>query len=137
MSFAQAAQVVSDADPARVWAVLLDGRGWSRWNHGVQWAVFEGEPAPGTIVTVKPNRAPQTALRIEAVEPERMLALVLTVGPLATLRMRWELNPGADGTVLVQAVATSGPLADPLLRRAAERIAGGMAANLQRLVALA
>ena len=67
----------------------------------------------------------------------RLLALVVTFGPLATLRLSWELAPAAGGTALVQTVAIAGPLAGLLLRRAAERIAGGMAANLERLAARA
>src|ERR1700741_722744 len=123
----------SGAPAERVWAGLLDGRSWSLWNPGVEWMTVEGPLEPGTVVTFKPKGAPQTASRIEAVEPERRLALLVTIGPVAALRLVWELTPREGGTALVQRVAISGPLAGVLLRRAAERIAGGMEGNLARL----
>ena len=133
MSWERTAEASSTAPPERVWDVLLDGRRWSVWNEGVEWMTLEGPLAPGTLLTMKPKGAPQTAFRIEAAAPGQMLALVVTFGPLAALRFRWQLAPAGDGTSIVQTVATSGPLAGLILRRAAERIAGGMAANLARL----
>jgi hypothetical protein len=85
------------------------------------------------LLTLKPKGAPQTAFRIEAVEPRRLLALAVRFGPVATLRLRWELAPEAGGTTIVQTVGTGGPLAGLLLRRAAQRVADGMPANLARL----
>jgi len=133
MSWERTAGASSSAPPERVWEVLLDGRRWSQWYEGVEWMTLEGPLAPGTLLTMKPKRAPQTAFRIEAVVPERMLALVVTFGPVAALRFRWELAPHASGTTIAQRVTTDGPLAGMILRRAAERIAGGMTANLARL----
>jgi uncharacterized protein YndB with AHSA1/START domain len=133
MSWERTAEASSTAPPARVWEALLDGRCWSEWNHGVEWMTVEGPLAPGTLLTMKPRGAPQTAFRIEAVVPGRKLALVVTFGPVAALRFRWELAPAAHGTSIRQTLGTSGPLARVILRRAAERIAGGMAANLERL----
>ena len=133
MSWERTAEATSTAPPDRVWEVLLDGRRWSAWNPGVEWMTLEGPPAPGTLLTMKPKGAPQTAFRIEAAVPERRLALVVTFGPVAALRFRWDLAPAGNGTSIVQTVATSGPLAGLILRRAAERIAGGMAGNLERL----
>jgi uncharacterized protein YndB with AHSA1/START domain len=133
MRWERTAEVDTIAPPERVWAALLDGRRWSSWNPGVEWMTVEGPLERGTVVTFKPKGAPQTASRIEAVEPERRLALVVTIGPVAALRLAWELTPRAEGTSLSQRVAIEGPLAGVLLRRAAERIAAGMEANLQRL----
>jgi uncharacterized protein YndB with AHSA1/START domain len=130
-------EVSSAAPPPRVWAVLVDGLRWREWNDGIEWMTIEGPLVPGTIVTMKPRRAPQTALRIEAVEPERLLALILTIGPLATMRLRWELRGDSAGTAIAQSVAIEGPLAQPLLARAAQRIAGGMEPTLARLAARA
>jgi uncharacterized protein YndB with AHSA1/START domain len=140
MTWERTAAATSAAPPERVWEVLLDGRRWSQWNPGVQWMTLEGPLAPGTLLTMKPKRLPQTAFRIEAAVPERLLALVVTVGPVASLRLRWELTPApgaGGGTTVAQTVAIAGPLAGLLLRRAAERIAGAMAADLDRLAARA
>ena len=137
MTWERTAEAASAGAPERVWDVLLDGRRWSLWNHGVQWMTLEGPVEPGTLLTMKPKGAPQTAFRIEAAVPRRLLALVVTFGPVAALRLRWELAPHAGGTSIVQTVGIGGPLAGLLLRRAAERIANAMPANLERLAARA
>lgn len=137
MKWERRATATSAAPPAAVWRRLLDGRRWAEWNPGVQWMAVEGPPAPGTVVTLKPKGAPQTAFRIEGVVAPAYLALAVTFGPVATMRLRWELAPDGNGTALAQTVEIGGPLAGPLLRRAAERIAGGMAESLARLGALA
>ncbi|HEX3462558.1 MAG TPA: SRPBCC family protein [Candidatus Elarobacter sp.] len=137
MRWGRTAGASAAAPPARVWEVLLDGRRWSFWNPGVQWMVLEGPPVPGTLVTVKPRRLPQTAFRIEAIEPPRLLALAVRFGPVATLRLRWELAPHGEGTSIAQTVEVDGPLAGPLLKRAAGRIAEAMPESLERLAARA
>ncbi|MBV8749332.1 MAG: SRPBCC family protein [Candidatus Eremiobacteraeota bacterium] len=137
MRWERTAEATSAAPPEKVWAALLDGQRWSLWNAGVTWMTLEGPLAPGTVVTMKPARGPQTALRIEAVEEARVLGLVVTFGPVATLRLRWELAPTARGTAIVQTIAIDGPLSGLLLRRGAERIADAMPANLERLAAYA
>ena len=136
MTWERTAGASSAAPPPGVWQVLLDGLRWSSWNHGVEWMTVEGELRTGGLLTMKPRRGPQTAFRIEAVVPQRRLALVLTFGPLASLRFRWELAPELGGTTIVQTIGIAGPLAG-LLLRAATRIAGAMPANLERLAARA
>jgi uncharacterized protein YndB with AHSA1/START domain len=133
MTWERTAGASSAAAPARVWEVLVDGPRWSLWNHGVDWMTVEGALEPGGLLTMKPKGAPQTAFRIEAAEPERLLALAVRFGPVATLRLRWELTPEAGGTMIVQTVRIGGPLAGLLLRRAAQRIGDAMPANLERL----
>ena len=133
MTWERTAGAGSAAPPERVWDVLLDGRRWSQWSPGVDWMTVEGELAPGGLLTIKLKGAPQTAFRIEAVEPARLLALAVRFGPVATLHVRWELALEAGGTTIVQTVGIAGPLAGLLLRRAVERIAAAMPANLERL----
>jgi uncharacterized protein len=133
MTWERTAGATSAASPGEVWAVLLDGRRWSEWNPGVEWMTVEGTLAPGTVVTMKPKGAPQTASVIEAVVPERLLELLVRFGPVAAMRFRWALTAGPAGTTIAQTVSISGPLANLLLRKAAQRIADGMQANLERL----
>ena len=133
MSWERTAGASSAAAPEHVWDVLLDGPRWSQWNTGVDWMAIEAELAPGALLTIKPKGAPQTAFRIEAAQPGRLLALAVRFGPVATLRLRWELTPEAGGTTIVQTVAIAGPLAGLLLRRAAQRIGDAMPASLERL----
>jgi uncharacterized protein YndB with AHSA1/START domain len=133
MTWERTAGASSAAPPERVWDVLLDGRHWSQWNAGVDWMTVEGALKPGGLLTLKPKGAPQTAFRIEAAEPGRLLALAVRFGPVATLRLRWELAPEAGGTTIVQTVGIGGPLAGLLLRGAARRIGDAMPASLERL----
>ncbi len=133
MTWERTAGASSAAAPEHVWDVLLDGRRWSLWNPGIDWMTVEGALEPGGLLTMKPMGAPQTAFRIEAVEPRRLLDLAVRFGPVATLRLRWELAPEAGGTTIVQTVGIGGPLAGLLLRRAAQRIGDAMPANLERL----
>jgi uncharacterized protein YndB with AHSA1/START domain len=133
MTLERTAGASSAAPPARVWDVLLDGPHWSRWNTDVEWMMVESALEPGGLLTMKPKRGRQTAYRIEAVEPGRLLVLAVRFGPVATLRLRWELAPEAGGTTIVQTVEMGGPLAGLLLRRTVQQIAGAMPANLARL----
>lgn len=135
MTWERTAGTTAAASPGRIWDALLDGRRWSGWNPGVEWMTVEGPLVSGGILTMKPKGAPQTAFRIEAAVPERLLALVMTIGPVAALRFRWELAPVDGGTSIAQTVAIAGPLAGVLLRKTALRIADGMHANLERLAA--
>ncbi len=133
MTWERTAGASSAAPPERVWDVLLDGRRWSLWNPDVDWMTVEGALEPGGLVTFKPKGGRQTAFRIEAVQPQRLLALAVRFGPVATMRLRWELAPEAGGTTIVQTVGIGGPLGGLLLRRAGQRIADALPANLARL----
>jgi uncharacterized protein YndB with AHSA1/START domain len=133
MSWERTAGAASAAPPERVWAVLLDGLRWSQWNPGVEWMAVDGALEPGRYVTIKPKGVRQTAFRIEAVSPQRLLVLAVRFGPLARLHLRWELAPEAGGATIVQTVGITGPLAGLLLRRAARRIADAAPATLERL----
>jgi len=117
----------SSADPQTVWERLIDGRRWAEWSPASEWMVVEGELAAGGYVTIKRKRARQTAYRIERAEPGRRLALLLTFGPMAELRLEWTLEVDGSGSLIRQTIESGGPLrrwfSDPLARRAAERFA--------------
>lgn len=132
-----AASAASAAAPADLWGVLVDGTTWNRWNDALAWAVFEGPPAVGTYVTLKPRRGRQTAYRIAAAAAPALLVLELTFGPLAALRLEWAVAGQAEGSLVEGRVAVAGPLAGLLVRRMAERAAAVLPANLARLAAFA
>jgi len=99
------------ASPERVWAVLADIAGWRTWMPGVRWAVLEGEFGAGAYVTVIPSRGRrQTAFRIDAAAPPLILALGFTIGPVATLRRTWLVEPNGAGTRVFYTVEIDGPL---------------------------
>jgi hypothetical protein len=137
MNWSQRASAVSAAPPQRVWDVLLDGRRWSFWNPGVEWMWLEGEPAAGTLATIKLQRVRQTAFVIrEALAPQRF-ALELTVGPVARLALSWTLTEHDAGTRIEAEVAIAGIAAGVLLARSAERVARALPEHVERLAARA
>jgi hypothetical protein len=118
----------ADAAPQRVWDRLADGLRWRDWSPETDWMVVEGELAPGGIVTIKRKRGRQTAYHVEAaVAPER-LALLLTFGPAARMRIAWTLEADGSGTRIRQTIETGGRLRrwliDPQARRGAAKWAG-------------
>jgi uncharacterized protein YndB with AHSA1/START domain len=106
------ATTVIDADPARVWAVLADGAGWSSWDSGVE--AVEGRIAVGEKVRIRTTAAPGRAfpVTVSAVEPPRRL--VFTGGmPLGLFRgvRSYTLTAGEQGgTTFVLREQFSGPL---------------------------
>lgn len=113
----------SAAPPERVWERLVDGLRWPEWSATAEWMVIEGPLARGGIVTVKRKRGRQTAFRIEEAVQPRRLALRLTFGPVAWLRLAWTLEADGAGTTIVQSIESGGRLrrwlTDPQARRGA------------------
>jgi uncharacterized protein YndB with AHSA1/START domain len=113
----------SEASPERVWSVLIDGLRCRHWSPATEWMLIEGPLEPGTVVTVKRRRARQTAYRIIAAEAPKRLALELTFGPAASMRITWTLEPDGTGTSIRQTIETAGGLrrwlTNPQARRGA------------------
>jgi hypothetical protein len=118
----------SAAPPPQVWERLADGLRWRDWSETAEWMVVESELAPGAVVTVKRRRGRQTAFRVEEAAAPHRLALRLTFGPAAWLRLAWTLEPDGGGTTIRQTVESGGPLrrwlTDPQARRGAAAWAG-------------
>jgi uncharacterized protein YndB with AHSA1/START domain len=116
------------ASPDRVWERLVDGRRWREWSPATDWMVVEGELAAGTVVTIKRKRGRQTAWRVEEADAPRRLALLLTFGPAASLRIAWTLEPDGAGTLIRQTIESGGRLkrwlTDPQARRGAAAWSG-------------
>jgi len=119
------AEAFAAADPQRVWARLIDGMHWREWSPATDWMVVEGALEAGQYVTIKRKRGRQTAFRIETAEAPHRLALVLTFGRAARLRIAWTLEPRDGGTLIRQTIESGGRLrrwlTDPLARRGAAR----------------
>jgi hypothetical protein len=117
----------SAAAPEAVWARLIDGLRWSEWSPASDWMVVDETLETGAYVTIKRKRGRQTAYRIEQADPPRRLALLLTIGSVARLRIAWTLAPDAGGTSIRQTIESDGLLrrwlTDPLARKAARTLA--------------
>jgi hypothetical protein len=137
MELISAVEASSTAAPQRVWDRLADGLHWSDWSSTVEWMVVEGPFAPGSFVTVKRKRARQTAYHMEEAEAPKRLALMLTFGRAAQLRIAWTLEPQGEGTRIRQTIESGGPLRRWLTDPQAKRGAIAWAGDPARLAELA
>ncbi|HEV8021243.1 MAG TPA: SRPBCC family protein [Candidatus Lustribacter sp.] len=123
MELIATAEAFSATAPERVWERLIDGMHWREWSPATDWMVVDGALEPGRYVTIKRKRGRQTAFRIESAEAPHRLALVLTFGPAARLRIAWTLEARDGGTVIRQTIESGGRLrrwlTDPQARRGA------------------
>jgi uncharacterized protein YndB with AHSA1/START domain len=103
-----AVRAASAAPPAAVFGVLADGAGWTEWAGPLvprsRWA-RTGTPPPGGVGAVRVlGRRPLTT-REEIVEyvPDHRLTWTVRGGglPVRDYRVSVDLDPSADGTVMV------------------------------------
>jgi len=66
------------ATPERIWALLTDAAGYTRWNHTVE--KVDGKIAPGERVTVHPKINPGRAFPVKVAEFEPPRRMVWTGG---------------------------------------------------------
>ena len=88
------------ATPERIWALLTDAAGYTRWNHTVE--KVDGTIALGERVTVHPKINPGRAFPVKVVELEPSRRMVWTGGmPLGLFKGErvFTLTPGANGEV--------------------------------------
>lgn len=89
-----------DADPADIWAVLVDGPAWTEWDSAV--VRVEGTIAPGQKVTVYPEVNPGRGFPVTVVEfapGERMVWRGGMPLGLFTGTRTYTLTRQEDGTV--------------------------------------
>jgi hypothetical protein len=108
----QASSVIN-ANPAAIWAVLVDGQAWTEWDSAV--VRFKGTIAPGQKVTVYPEVNPDRGFPVKVVQftpGERMVWRGgMPLGLFAGTRA-YTLTPQADGKVRFDmSEVYTGPLA--------------------------
>ncbi len=100
-------QARSAAPPEKVFALLADGAGWSRWAGPVvvrSWWEREGDPAPGGVGAIRRLGLRSVGSREEIVgyDPPRHLAYTLLSGlPVRDYRADVRLEPEGSGTRIV------------------------------------
>jgi hypothetical protein len=123
MELIGSAEAHAAANPQGVWERLVDGRRWHEWSPASDWMVVEGPLEAGAFVTIKRKRGRQTAFRVETADAPHRLALLLSFGAAAQLRIAWTLEPEGSGTLIRQTIETGGRLrrwlTDPQARRGA------------------
>ena len=94
----------STASPERVFEVLADGAGWSRWAGPMivkSWWEREGTPAPGGVGAVRALGMKRVGSREEIVayDPPTHLAYTILSGlPVRDYRADVRLTPDGSGT---------------------------------------
>jgi uncharacterized protein YndB with AHSA1/START domain len=126
----------TEASPERVWERLADGMHWRDWSPSTDWMVAEGPLEPGGVVTIKRKRGRQTAYRIEEADAPHRLALLLTFGPVASLRLAWTLEADGGGTRIRQTIEIGGRLRRWLTSPQARRGAAAWGDDPARLAAI-
>jgi hypothetical protein len=88
------------ATPERIWALLTDAGGYTRWNNTVE--KVDGTIALGQRVTVRPKINPGRAFPLKVAEFEPSRRMVWTGGmPLGLFKgeRTFTLEPGSNGVV--------------------------------------
>ncbi|HET6818387.1 MAG TPA: SRPBCC family protein [Mycobacteriales bacterium] len=97
----------STAPPAKVFALLADAPGWSRWAGPMvvrSWWEREGEPPPGGVGAIRRLGIGALSSREEIVEydaPRRLAYTWLTSFPVRDYRADVRLEPDGTGTRIV------------------------------------
>jgi hypothetical protein len=125
--------VETEASVAEVWAAIVDGRRWSFWHDGFEWMWIEGPLEPGSTLTLKPRRYRQTAFVLEEIVAERRFVFATSFGPVARVRVAFDVEPLARGTRIAYAVVADGVLGGLGVRMIGRRLADGAEAALARL----
>jgi uncharacterized protein YndB with AHSA1/START domain len=112
------AEIVVDADPEGIWALLADIPTWPEWDPGIREARLDGELTVGTTVRWASGSGRMTS-RLTAVEPNRRLAYSGRSMGLRT-RQCWTIEPRESGAT-VSVEASVGGLPARLLGRRLRR----------------
>lgn len=97
----------SDAPPEKVFALLADGAGWSRWAGPMvvrSWWEREGSPEPGGVGAIRRLGLGRLGSREEIVEydaPRHLAYVWLTKFPVRDYRADVRLEPDGGGTRIV------------------------------------
>jgi hypothetical protein len=94
---------------------------------------FEGPPVRAAVATIKLRRSRQTAFVVEELEPERRLVLGTEFGPVARVRVTFDLEPRPGGSLIRYSVSTEGPLSGVAVRLLGAKLARGAPEMLERL----
>ncbi len=133
MHWERTATVRSPATVARLWDAIVDGRRWSFWHAGFEWMWLEGPLEKGAIATIKARGVRQTAFTVREVVPEQRLAFETTFGPVARVRIAFDLASLEGASSVTYGVTVDGPLGNLAVRMIGRRLAAGADEALARL----
>jgi uncharacterized protein YndB with AHSA1/START domain len=135
MKFYESESSVS-AEPAIVWAVLVDGASWPSWDSGIEGV--DGEIALGNRITIRSAAVPGRSFPVTVTTFDAPRTLVFSGGmPLGLFRgvRTYTLTPQAGGTLFRMREEYTGPMLGmiwrsmPDLQPSFDRFAAGIAAR--------
>ena len=128
-------QIVIDASPQQVWAILTDIDAWPAWQPGVSKAELLGALQPGSVFRWRAQGLGITST-LQDVEPARRISWT---GEMIGTHAKhvWTLTPQGTGTLVETTESFEGWLARPLkgwMQRMLENtLRSGLAALRQRV----
>jgi len=117
-------EVLIDAPPAEVWAVLTDFPRYREWNDKIDY--LDGSATEGVVTRILAAKGTPAEREffgkvVEVVEP-RLLASEGGDPELFFGQHRWELHPHGAGTRLVNRESFSGPIAADVIAEGRETL---------------
>lgn len=111
-------EVVIDATPEQVWAVLADMERWNTWNTDVAYLTLNGELKAGTQFIWKEKGATPTSY-LQSVVPNQQLGWTGKAMGMSAIHI-FTLIPQQGGTLVVQEESLEGwtvSLLKPIIRK--------------------
>ena len=129
---------VSDISAEQVWAVWSNIQQWPRYDKGLEWVkASEGFTfTPGQAFYLKPVGGPKVKIILTEVTPNKIF-VDYTAFFGARMYDHHELLQTQDGLCVKNTISVTGPLAWLWRKLVAEKVAAGLAEQMQSLIALA
>ena len=112
MGFTIEAVQEADVDPASVFALYAEPATWVTWGHNASRASADGPLVEGGTVDVRAAYGATYHCRIQRLEPDRALELVVRPIGLRIVNV-YEVEPTSGGARVRHAFEIGGPLATP------------------------
>ncbi len=128
--------VTTKASVKNIWKVWSDVKGWSNWDHELEWAELDGDFAPGVEGRLKAKDWPVSTFVMTEVEWEKSFK-DLSKMPLTQMEFNHTIEPSKEGVRITHSVSVKGLLAPILYLKLRKRFQAGFPVALKKLAAIA
>jgi hypothetical protein len=132
--FSYSHSLITQADPAALWALYADPSSWSSWDPDAEEITLDGPFATGSGGTMKFTGTDPLTYVLEDVEPERRFVDVTSV-PGATIRFGHRIEPLAEGVRLTHELSIEAE--EAFARQLGAMISEDIPDSMRRLAELA